>query len=401
MDNTRVATAAAPEAQPENIFTRLYTYRPRERLTPGENFLTEAFAYLLATDTTAQPALLNLLTGGRVNSGRVDSIETQSLREDEEGQNRFILDAIIFGRDAQGASFELWIENKWGSGLSEPQIKKYTAHLRPSQNHFVFISPDGADVEKAKSILAQEAAQGSRMAITWHAIYDTLTVLGGERSLRVEFAEFLRENALGGLRLITVDRAKAYAGHLADVRAAGPKKGRKGDVGEFLRDLKSLRSAALVSIENTSDIAMDDIIQHDQWGRIALMTKDLRLAVGLLYDPTDHHSAFLNPERPLDIVVRVQARRKKNNLTSRRVTLRPLRTALEKIGYYCDPASGRWAENSYTILLGHYRDGFPFDAKTGQEQAKRVAEVFGKTWSVLKRPEFAGALNALPAIREI
>ncbi len=30
-----------------NLFASLYSYRPGESLTPGENFLTEGFAYLL------------------------------------------------------------------------------------------------------------------------------------------------------------------------------------------------------------------------------------------------------------------------------------------------------------------------------------------------------------------
>jgi hypothetical protein len=48
----------------ENVFNRLFAYRPRHEVTPAENFLTESFAYILATDKSIQAAVVKRLRPG-------------------------------------------------------------------------------------------------------------------------------------------------------------------------------------------------------------------------------------------------------------------------------------------------------------------------------------------------
>jgi hypothetical protein len=94
------------------------------------------------------------------------------------------------------------------------------------------------------------------------------------------------------------------------------------------------------------------------WGRVGLWMFGSRVTLGLMYDPYDHKSAFLDEARPLDLIVRVEGPYKKAQAEHERAKLLPLVRALGKAGNACE--QGRWRANSHTVLLGHYRKGFPF-----------------------------------------
>jgi hypothetical protein len=392
--------ADAGEAPPENLLSRLFSYRPREKLTPAENFLTEAFAYLLATDASLQGPIIEHLTAGHVLGAHSISVQTQILREDEESEKRCIPDAIVCGLDQSGADFELWLENKWGSAVDVRQLDQYCQILSSRSVHFAFVSPSVPDVAVARARLLEHAngTYAARLATTWSEIQARLGSRSDSRSLRVEFAEFLQVNGLGGLRLVTRNRAKDYWAFLSSKRE-GRLRGRVGDNDNFLRDLQAICARALSINTAGGDLVLEDVEMHDGWGRVACMTADRRLSVGLLYSPIDHRTGFLNPDQPLDIVVRVQAPPEASTLAQRRSSLIGVRESLEGLQFECDPDGGRWKSNPHTLLLGHYRPGFPFDAASGEAQSEALALVFANVWRVLKAERFAGVLNTIGAYR--
>ena len=80
-----------------NLFRGIYKYRRRENFDPGENFLTESFSYILASDQNIQRSILEALTSGSIEHGIVSEVETQKMQGDLDDPMRCMPDALITG----------------------------------------------------------------------------------------------------------------------------------------------------------------------------------------------------------------------------------------------------------------------------------------------------------------
>src|SRR5690349_4682080 len=107
-----------------NLFNALFQFHPREGHTPKENFLSEAFAYVLTTCDAARDEWLSLAMGRRVQASQWEVITRQSERDDETGE-WFFPDMKITGTLNDAGQFDLRSEHKWDSPLKSDQIRCY------------------------------------------------------------------------------------------------------------------------------------------------------------------------------------------------------------------------------------------------------------------------------------
>jgi hypothetical protein len=218
--------------------------------------------------------------------------------------------------------------------------------------------------------------------VTWSKIHEVVTAHHAHAITR-EFEAFLRSRRLS-VRPIMLDEAREHYGRL---RMKEDSRGR-----EFLQNLDELCGRVLSLLPRRG--FSKDAQLHVKYGRMGLWMFDKRITLGVLYDPKDHATAFLDDERPLDLVVRVEGDYTQVQAKKVRTNLQPLVRTLERKGYECD--QGRWRTNPHTVLLGHYREGFPFDVGA-DEQVRRVLEVFEETLAVMERND--GVMRLLGSVR--
>ena len=362
-----------------NVFQRLLSYRPRPDRDSKENFLTEAFAYVLAQDPKVAAKIIEGFTAGGVRVKRLVSITTQVRLADGRG----LLDMKIEVLDQGDQPVQVWIENKWDSPADYGQLVGYLKFLETLEpaipKHLVLLTPRHAD-----ALDLPESKSGVRLThMTWSKIHEVVTAHQAH-AITKELEAFLSMQRLS-VRPIMLQEARE---HYLKLRAKDDSRGR-----EFLQNLEELCGRAL-NILSKRELSKD-VELHAGYGRIGLWMFDKRVTLGVLYDPTDHSTAFLDDERPLDLVVRVEGDYKQVEAQPVRKELQSLVSALERIGYACD--QGRWRTNRHTVLLGHHREGFPFDVAT-DEQIRRVSQVFEKTLNVLEGS--SGIMRLLGSVRE-
>lgn len=388
-----------------NLFVRLFSYYPRPDHSPEENFLTEAFAYVLATDAGVQGPLIDVLTGGALHGARVDSVETQVLHEDESFAGRCIPDAVILGEDASGHAFELWLENKWRAPWNGKQILAYDQMITGSKAlargrsvHLAFVAGRLDQLRLAKAQMATLRATTGRTAVAWSKLHEIIASAAADNTPAAQFAEFLDRNGLGAVDMITLAAARAFAARPAGAalrRDAGQEPRDK-----FKRQLQAMCAHIIDQLDADRRAFAPDLRCHVGYGRVSAMSQDMKVSIGFLYDTQDHRTSFLKPDVPLDICVRIQANPtgvSEKSLATRRASFADLREELEKIGFDCDPNEGRWRNNKHTVILGQYRPGVPWNVASGAAQAEAFSDIFARTGQVLSQRKYKDRVRKLPS----
>jgi len=165
-----------------NLFNALFEFHPRDGHTPKENFLTEAFAYVLKTCDQARDAWLSRVLGRPVKSIRFE-VTTRQTERDEENVPIFP-DMRIWGVLNQGEPFDLYSEHKWGSNCNPRQIKKYLTVAQERGDHcrLAFI---GASFQQKKEAESSDLRMKGK-AFLWENVFQTLA----DRSNKPEMLSF-------------------------------------------------------------------------------------------------------------------------------------------------------------------------------------------------------------------
>ena len=93
--------------------------------------------------------------------------------------------------------------------------------------------------------------------------------------------------------------------------------------------------------------------------------------------------------------MRVQGPYKSAEVEGERTKLAPLARLIKGAGYACD--QGDWRTNRHTLMLGHYREEFPFDMNA-DTQVQWVLDVFSATLSAIDGN--TAAMRLLRQVRE-
>lgn len=125
----------------ENIFSRLYKYKPQPNMTPEENFFTESFKFVLESDQVLCEKFVKFISG--------ENIFTPPFRLGSQVRyNSSIIDLEIIDKDGRKIFIEIKVsahENKYFEEEDDfGQIEKY---LRLNTGHVCFISQREEDVQ--------------------------------------------------------------------------------------------------------------------------------------------------------------------------------------------------------------------------------------------------------------
>jgi hypothetical protein len=353
-----------------NLFRGLLAYRPRAGGDSRENFLTEAFAYVLAMDPNVAVKIIEAFVEGRFEVKRLVSVSTQVSLHDE--SSRGLPDMKIEVLDRDNRRMQVWIENKWDAFADPDQLTRYLGYLDRLEpavpKHLVLLTPRHTDAK----VCPASKSNITLTHVSWSKIHEVV-IAHHAHAITNEFEAFLSEQQLV-VQPITLAAAHE---HYRKVKA-------KEDlsVTRLRENLWTLCSRVLDALPQ-GELSKDAHVVVN-FGRVGLWMFDKCITLGLMYDPDNHASAFLDEARPLDLFVRVEGPYKKAEAEHERANLAPLVRTLEKAGYACD--QGRWRASHHTVLLGHYREGFQFDVRA-DEQVRWVLDVFSSTLTVIESDE--------------
>jgi len=360
-----------------NLFRALLPYRGREGRDSHENFLTEAFAHFLATQQAANIGIVEKVVSNRFSIEQLVSIETQKNVSHEASGTRCIPDIQIRARDNAGSAVEIWIENKWASPASSEQLSRYLdAMAKRSRKdnvprHLALLTPRIGDRQVMTALKAPHRLV-TLSGISWPEIHELMAAATLD-AIGAELVVFMKEEGLGHLELLT--RAEVSDDFRLLTKA--------GKSHPFRQKLRRLCNMLLNEPQIAGMAALKDAETHDAWGRACIFTADGKVSLGFLYDPTDHATAFLDPNMHLDICIRIEGNYDRASVAAERAEFSWLVARLDDAGFDCDISAGRWRSNKHTILLGHYRAGFPFGQPTAQAQYQAIMGVFYKSFSVV------------------
>ncbi len=391
------------EPSPKNLFSRLFTYKPRANFTHSENFLTEAIAHALESDASIQSEAVLCLTGGLVRDASISEVITQSQLADEKSGKRWIPDVIVRGATRKSGQFEIWVENKWDAPLNLRQLKGYGAALDAktaggaTQPFLTFLGLNRRHVAQARTaMIAGLCAKGVRAnAIRWPELRETLE--GSSSDVTRQLLAFMDQKGLGRTERITLEMAADYA-RLLGAREKG---GRFGYSEPLRRAARQQCEGVLAANQADGVPGLNSAFVADHWGRVTIYSSpEERASIGLLYDPEDHRTTFVDAHKPLDICVRVQMNPigvRAGEASAHRARLDPLRNDLAAVGF--DSTVGRrdWRDNRHTALLAHYAGGYPWIEPSGEAQVAKLAELTASVWRILNSTSHARRMGRLPA----
>ncbi len=272
-----------------NLFETLFQYRPRDGLTPRENYLTEALAYVLKTDEGALQAFLSSIIGIKnVNLPTVE-IKTQEFELGAETSERSYYDLSVSGKDTGGRAFKVLCEHKWGSGIGENQLGKYQHNLERTdvRTKLVLITDNPSQAGEAR-----DAGAKTRL---WADVCTCLESVGGAGPATGDLIGFLRSQGLGPLEKLSIYRMVSLVEcwNLPD------------ELVQYCRKLEQ-RDWSIIP-----DSLRGEIHALHNWGRVALqMNKNWReipnLALGFLYEGRGHIVELTDKARGLDLIMRLE-----------------------------------------------------------------------------------------------
>ena len=279
-----------PPATP-NLLQALFEFHPRDGHWPKENFLTEAFAYLLRTDPACLNAWLSTVSGKSVTDAVCD-ISTRASEKDIDAKTTIYPDLRIEGCNAAEDRIDMFFEHKWESPCDEKQLESYRK-LAKSRNATLFFV--GAN-RCAKSPAARCLDGQQSHCFLWEDVYCSLNSITNKSTLLTEFLEFMKMQGLSPGKPLTVERMRAYL-----------------DASDFI--------ATLLNYANklNDNYSWEAIPQRfhavkevrDRWGRVGIRfrTTDWRpfLTVGFLHDGPDHRVTLVDRQRGIDLLLRIEA----------------------------------------------------------------------------------------------
>ncbi len=249
----------------DNLLVSLQKYASRPNYNPLENFITEAFAWLLRNNSDALNAFLKLID---TKYPLHFDFENQRLKRCE---TQFYLDSGIADLVLFFDPYAIVVEIKVRAGGRQEQVEQYKESLHrlgyPNVVS-VFLSP-GFSYQ----------SENADVCLRWSEVYKALAE-GAMDDRRLEFLGFLDSQGLApGLDLDCA--AFAYA----------PK------VYSTFNNLTGLWKRIAGRLNQTNNHLFPRSFYHDAWGRQGIMFKrsdskdadwNPALTIGVLYDPTDH-----------------------------------------------------------------------------------------------------------------
>lgn len=355
------------QSSPPNLFESLFDFHPREDHTPRENFLTEAFAYLLRTDQAVCNRWLSVLFGKSVEDATCE-ITTRQTEKDLDADTSIYPDLLIDGQFSDGVAFAVYCEHKWDSHCNHAQLRKYSKVCEKKGTHarLVFVGANYKQKREAEACFPDKSCK----CLLWEDVFNALVGLPNKSAILTEFLAFMKRHGLSPGQPLTVETMTAFL-----------------QASEFIKSLLNFGNKL------HTDYSWDFIPRrfhasnyvHDAYGRVGIRfeTEEWKpaLTVGFLYDVTDHKVAFVNRDRGIDLVLRIEAMPKDTkNIQPALDVIQSKRSELKKTAPSVLVKGERGNGNAYSVLI--VRDCLADvigKAKTQADQLVAIHERLG-TW---------------------
>jgi len=268
-----------------NIFLSLFSYIPREEMTPEENFLTEAFAHTLKIDANLAYEWVKYCADLELEQDSL-RISTQDSYSDEGVPIR--PDMVITGSTKNGQQFTIWHEHKWEDYTIEDKLTKYNGYLNKNdlEHKLIFICAYRNQISIAE--------QYCDNALLWADVHQFLSDNDSAADLyanrmREQLLDFMKAKKLAPPEPLSESKLRAYCSGESS--------------GETVPDVCLWIAEQLVTnwscipeyfTKNGEPVVRDRTGRHSQqdWGRKGIEFGDWYpgIFMGFLLEPSKHHS---------------------------------------------------------------------------------------------------------------
>jgi hypothetical protein len=192
----------------KNLFESLYSYRPRKKVTPGENFLTEAFAYILSSNSDICKSWVAEVTKGEIKKGDIledPDVDTQISYLKPKSKSIYLsIDMVITLSVKNMGDCVLFFEHKWNGPINRDQLKTYREILSFMDKRSWLYSITATVMQRAE---AEDLCDNS---ILWESVCNFLSERETQSTMVIEFIEFLKNKGLGPQEPLSLGKIAAY-----------------------------------------------------------------------------------------------------------------------------------------------------------------------------------------------
>lgn len=326
-----------------NVFCSLFEAKPGRFSTPKENFLTEALIYSLSAHKPAACAWVSLITGGEIRP-RSAAFETRASYWDDDHVSIYP-DVTVTGLDRSGNSYRLLVEHKWDSPYREAQLQRYGGlRQRGETLYLALVCTKKEDYLKAGKFRPQRRVR--YITVRWEDVHRSLTQFKVQNLFLSQFLDFMETHGLSHGQPIS-------AKDLIECARASPARN------SLLR--RQMRHCCQkLANEEWTEIPLPyrkNKVVRDNYGRSAVIfyPNDClgpEIALGFYYDGYDHKVPFTNPDKGIDLSLRVYASPSKNPSPAEVLDLLGRRLpALEELGATVRLKNDLGNGNQWTLLI--------------------------------------------------
>ncbi|WP_133251448.1 hypothetical protein [Zavarzinia aquatilis] len=350
-----------------NIFISLFNQRPRDNVTPRENFLTESFVYVLKKNVDfCKIWLVSILKMPVRHESLVIDTRVADRYQDDGGAGSIVYpDVEIVGTLENGEAFRILIENKWDSGYNYNQIKNYLSLFRSQcKNYMVFMCQNFKDSLRAANDHSDVAGIEFR-SILWEDVYLSMNGCIDKSGLLDELMVFMEENKLSSGNILTEDGVGNY------IRGVKFFDDMKKFVDKLLNDFDWMFVKKGFSAKITN-----------RFGRVAIefwpnnTKNNVFVSVGLLYNNKDHKIPFAKPsQESIDFILRVEANPNLGDARIRSLDILSSRVeSIRKDGSIAYLLNDKNNRNPHTLFIA--QKNFFDLAKKGVTQRDQIVSIF-------------------------
>lgn len=324
-----------------NLLVSLFTWRPRDSVTPGENFLTEAFVHTLRVNASFRSKWLTQLLGQTINDSSL-AIETRTSHANVDSGTTVFPDVDIRGEFASGASFNLLIEIKWGAAYVASQLIKYDRLLTGKPNpHLAFLCARGTDYRSAINDAAG-FVHSEFHPLLWETVFVALQSAASNCQISKEFLGFMDHHGLSPGQPISTSMAKGYIAS-------------KPIFERFHRYAEKLLREFDWTILPATHRETDSVKVRNRYGRVAIEFAppgwNGAITVGFLYDNNDHAVPFADgTSNSIDLMMRIEAAKAKDR-KSVNTAIKARMTAVRRAGGVVRVEGDGVNKNTHTLFI--------------------------------------------------
>ena len=279
-----------------NLLTALRKYSPKEELDPLENFVTEAFCWLLSNDEHFSSYFIRYLFNKEIFSGKNITAE-DFLNPSLKWSTQYNLNGVRPDMICEAGNAAIIFEHKVWSELADKQLENYREGAKKNFEHWrlVFIAGrEGLFPNKGDTDLS----------ICWSDVHK---MIGGFLKEKQEselafmcrsFQHLLESEGMGPPAPVSHEAIMSY---LIGKELEGPLK----NLLKLAYEKNKSWLSFIESVEGTEK--RFDEVKEDRWGRYGIQLISLDslgwnpgIFVGVLLDGSDHYTKPLNKHRGPD-----------------------------------------------------------------------------------------------------